>query len=200
MSTIGSLNVDSGMSTLLQRLSQSQTKGSARTGGPSEAERAEFEKKFEAAATAAGLDVDKLKSIQSDIQTAISTTIQNYSNPADKTGLQDAVQKAVNEVLEKNGFDPETVKQQLQTARESMKPKDGQMMPPPPPPTDESGAATGTSGSTQTAKTSAQSLMGLLRILEGSQDSQTNQTGQTNQTNQIDLSQLLTTLGLDIQA
>ncbi len=202
MSTIGSVNVDSGMSTLLQRLSQSQIKGSVRTGGPSEAERAEFEKKFETATEAAGLDVDKLKSIMSDIQTAISTTIQNYSNPADQTGLQDAIQKAVDDVLQKNGFDPDTVKQQLQTARDSMKPKDGQMMPPPPPPQNDDGSASTsasgtTSGSSQTAKTSTQSLMGLLRILEGSQASQT---GQTNQTSQADLSNLLTTLGLDIQA
>jgi hypothetical protein len=179
MSTIGSVSSNS-MSTLLQRLAQNtQTTSTGKAQGPTAAQRAEFEKKFEAAAKAAGLDVDKLKSIQSDIQTAVSNTIQNYSDPTDKAGLQDAIQTAVDDVLKQNGFDPETVKKQLQTARDSMGMGKGQPMgPPPPPPTDESGATTSTSDSTQTTKT--QSLMSLLRILEGSQNSQNTQTDQTS--------------------
>jgi hypothetical protein len=175
MSAIESLNVNSG-NLLLQQLSQQQQ-------GLTATQRAAFEQKFEAAAQAAGLDVDKLKSIQGDIQNAISTTIQNYSNPTDKAGLQSAIQKAVDDVLQKNGFDPATVQKQLETARSAMGPGKGhhrgrrhvgQA--------NAQNATPATSGTNQISQPTDPGLMGLLRILEGPQDSQTKQSTQTDQT------------------
>jgi hypothetical protein len=198
MATIGSVGAESGMSTLLQGLSQPQS-GRVRMGRPSEAQRAEFEKKFEEAAKAAGLDVDKLKSIQGDIQAAISTTIEGYGNLSDQSGLQDAIQKAVNDVLTKNGFDPATVKQQLESARDSMGMKNGKMMgpPPPPPPAEKSDSATSSTdtGNSTTGTASNRSLMGLLRLLEGAGES----TGQ-GLTQDSTSQNLATLLGLNILA
>ncbi len=202
MSAIGSIGSNTGFGTLFQRLSATQSRGSGKANGPTEAERAEFEKKFEDAAKAAGLDIDKLKSIQGDIQSAISAAMQNYSNSTDKGGMKEAVQATVNDVLEKNGFDPATVKQQLTTARESLGMGKMPPGPPPGPPPDKANASDGTtstSGTSETSKSSFQSLMDLIRILEDSTSTQGTTYGQADQIDQSGFALDLTN-GLDIFA
>ncbi len=205
MSTIGSLNTDTSMTSLLQNLAQRQ-QGVSRTGGPSEAQKAAFDAKFEEAAEAAGVDSDKISGLRDQIQSAITSTLEEAQSSGDTSSLKDNIKTAVENVLKENGIDPEDLESRLQTAmKNTMSAMGGSSGmgemggPPPmdggmggPPPADgQSTTATSTSSSTDSTISSNTEDQGLLFLLQ-----------QMNNSDQNDFLKTFTDIlfGLDVQA
>jgi len=195
MSTIG--NVNSGTNSLIPQLSlrQKETTGAQ---GPSEALRAEFEQKFQAAAESAGLDLEALSGLKDEIQTAITKAVENYQDSGESGSLEDAISTVINDTLEQNGFDPEDVQQRLQTAMDSMResmgppPANGQGPMGPPPGMKPQGETQSTTEQDSSATSTQTDLVSLLQSLQ-----------ENNKTENVsDFSQMLTNIlfGLDVQA
>jgi hypothetical protein len=94
------------------------TAGSPPPGGPPPggARGAEFESKFNDAAIAAGLDADKADELQEKIKTTIEETLQNSDGSTDP---RQAVQSAIDSLLEQYGVDLNEFKSQMQPSNSS---------------------------------------------------------------------------------
>lgn len=80
-------------------------------GAPDESRKAEFESKLTDAALASGLDSESADELQEEIQSAISDVL---SDSSESTDPRQAIQDAINTLLEKHGVDLDEFKSQLQ--------------------------------------------------------------------------------------
>jgi hypothetical protein len=111
---------------MLQRLAGQQgtsATGSTRPfGPPSEKMQAEMDRKFEETLKGMGVDDETVSQIQDEIKSAVSETIGSQGKDAD--GRQ-AVQDAVDSVLQKHGIDMEEFKSQFKPPTDGMGPPGG---------------------------------------------------------------------------
>lgn len=130
----------------------------------------QFLSDFTAELEAQGVDTEALKGLQEEIQTAVSTALEQAEQSGDTSDLRQVVEDTVNETLEANGFDADELLQQMQTAFETVQAENGTMPPegpgaqgigPPPPPPPSGGSETDSSTS-EGSSDSTESLLDAL--------------------------------------
>jgi hypothetical protein len=89
---------------MLQQAQQQQKPAQSRDQGRAD---------FEAKAKAAGIDVNTLKSLHTEMRSAVQDALKNAAPGADRPAT---VQQAIDGVLQKHGIDPAKLKQQFQAA------------------------------------------------------------------------------------
>lgn len=94
---------------LMQVLQQANGQGTT----PSVANRQNSQAQFDAKAKSAGIDIDGLKGLHSEMQTAVQDALKNADPSANR---QDTIQNAINGVLKDHGYDPDKLKSQFEAA------------------------------------------------------------------------------------
>lgn len=177
MSSISSVNSDT-LAYLLQQVSLRQSETS-QTDSTNATQRASFEEKFEATAEAAGLDTDALADLKDEIQTAVTSAIDNYDESDTSVSLDETIKTAIDGVLEDNGYDAKEVESRLQTVMNTMRenmpaggpPAGGPPPMGPPPEMSASEEETDTSVTSTNNTDSASSIQNMISQLLESSDS-----------------------------